>query len=245
MKSNVQLLTTYGCSLTKDNYQSVWPDILAEEYNLTLTNYAERGAGYVFISDVIVKNINKIKNSICVVMWPSCDRLDLWANNETPQLQNDIKYASWLDGKEPLFCDLEGKYNNNNGYYLSGAVPRGLKHLYYKYFYTQRYHVDQAWKTIVLTQHFLDSHNVKYIMCSSYPLNNLVQYHDNGTTDFESEFLSQVNLTKFVDNSINEGFIQYCQRNEVEFFNAHYPKSTAHKLYTNEVLIPKLKSLLN
>lgn len=242
--NDVKLLSTFGCSLTKDNYQDVWPDILASKLNVELNNYAERGAGYVFISDAIVKNINKIKNSLCVIMWPSCDRLDLWVNDEVPHLQNDLEYASWLDGKVPAFCDLDGKYNTNSGYYLSGAVPRGKKHLYYKYFYTQRYHIDQAWKTIVLTQQFLNSHNVKYIMCNSYPLSDLTQYHDNGTTVFENEFLKQINLSKFVDNSLNEGFIQYCQHNRLEFFNRHYPKTVAHELYTNKVLLPKINNLL-
>lgn len=242
--SNVKLLSTFGCSLTRDNYQDVWSDILAEKLNVELNNYAERGAGYVFISDAIVKNIDKIKDSLCVIMWPSCDRLDLWVNDEAPHLQNDINYSSWLDGKSPLFCDLNGKYNTSCGYYLSGAVPRGVKHLYYKYFYTQRYHVDQAWKTIVLTQQFLNAHNVDYVMCSSYPLLNLVQYHDNGNTVFENEFLSQIDLSKFVDNSSDEGFIQYCQRNKLDFFSAHYPKTVAHELYVDEVLFPKIENTL-
>ncbi len=241
VENKYEKIVTFGCSLSKDNYQDVWTDVLSERINAKLINYAERGAGYSFISDMLVKNIDNLKDSLCVIMWPSCDRFDLWVNDETPHLQKELKYASWLDGKTPKLCDLNGVYNDTVGYHLSGAVPRGIKHVYYKYFYSQESHVNDAWKTIIMTQSFLAMHAVEYIMCSSYPLMDLTQYHvDAHDVTYDSSFLSQIDLSKFVDDSLSEGFIQFAKREKSEFFNAHYPKTRAHDLYVDKKILPLL-----
>ena len=73
-------------------------------------------------------------------MLPSADRFDLYVNSSTPHLQQDIKYTSWPDGKEPAFVDYKGQYNKDHGWYMNGAVPRGYKNNYYKYFYNQTFH---------------------------------------------------------------------------------------------------------
>jgi len=241
MEYKYEKIVTFGCSLSKDNYQDVWADILSERIDAELVNYAERGAGYAFISDILVKNIDNLKDSLCVIMWPSCDRFDLWVNNETPHLQKELKYTSWLDGKTPKFCDLNGVYSDNVGYHLSGAVPRGVKHIYYKYFYSQESHVNNAWKTIVMVQSFLAMHGIEYIMCSSYPLMKLTQYHIDTPNDiFNSSFLSQIDLDKFVDDSMDDGFIQFAKRVGSEFFDAHHPKTEAHSLYVDKKILPLL-----
>lgn len=237
---NLKQLAVYGCSLTKDNYIDTWADILSAKYKLNLNNFAERGAGYELISSKIINTATSDPATLHIIMWPSADRWDLWVNDTVPHLQEDIKYASWLDGKSSCFVDQFGNYNNKHGWYINGAVPRGLKHIYYKYFYTQEYHVNQAWKTIMLIQRYLDSLSCNYIMCNSYPLNNLIQYHDHGQTEFNVDLLSKINLNKFVDNALDNGFIQFCKENNEEFFNSHYPNTSAHKRYVEQVLIPKL-----
>jgi len=233
-------LVTYGCSLTKDNYFSTWADYLADYLDLPLTNYAERGAGYDYISDMVLKSMSDVENTLCVIMWPTADRWDLWVNDAVPHLQDDIKFASWLDGNDPTFCTLEGDYSTKRGYCFNGAVPRGLKHLYYKYFYTQEFHMNKAWKTIVLVQNYLEQKNVPYIMCNTYPLRSMIQYNYDEVSTVEESFLAQIDLEKFVDNALNEGFMGYCDRHKFDMFNAHYPKTDAHEDFTKNIILPKL-----
>ena len=236
-------VVVFGCSLTKDNYMDTWADNVSAALGLPLINNAERGAGYEFVSDRVLNVLDDIKDSLCVIMWPSADRWDLWVNDATPQLQRDIEYASWLNGGNPDFCDLNGDYSKDHGYYMSGAVPRGLKHIYYKYFYTKEYHVNNALKTIVMVQNLLLNNGVDFVMCNTHPLTSLVQYHDDDVVIIDNTFSDHINLSYFVPNATEQGFIAFCKEHNVELYNTHYPMSDAHLLYTNTILLPKILEL--
>jgi hypothetical protein len=237
--NDINKLFVYGCSLTKDNYIKTWADLLAEKFDYKLSNFAERGAGYTYITQKILECDN-FDNALCVIMWPSADRLDLYVNSATPHLVTDINNASWLDGKKASFVDYNGGYNNQTGWYMNGAVPRGYKHYYYKFFYNQTTHVNAAWASIVSIQNYLNHKGVKYVMCNSYPLLNLIQYQDDGVCDFNYKLYQQINLDKFVKNADVGGFIELAKKNNYPFFNTHYPSTDAHEWYLTNYIIPKL-----
>jgi hypothetical protein len=237
-----QRLLVFGCSLTKDNYIDTWADIISKDLNLPLYNFAERGAGY----DYIVQKIQttEIKSDdLVIIMWPSADRYDLYVNDSTPHLQNDIVYASWLDGKSPSFVDYSGNYNSSSGWYINGAVPRGYKHLYYKYFYNQTSHVNKAWSSIALVQHYLDSIDANYLMCNSYPVDNLIQYHNSKVKDFNFQLYTAINFKKFVKDANSSGFIELVSKQHFKFFNPHYPDSDAHRWYVENYIYPKMNEI--
>ena len=236
---NYQKLIVYGCSLTKDNYVDTWADYISKLLDLPLENYAERGAGYAYIMQKVLSS-PQIDNSLNIIMWPSADRFDLYVNSSTPHLQQDIKYASWPDGKEPAFVDYKGQYNKDHGWYMNGAVPRGYKNNYYKYFYNQTFHVNQAWTTIVAVQSYFDSIGSNYIMCSSYPLTNLIQYHNDGVSDFNYQLYNRIDLTKFVDGADIYGFIGLANKEQFKFFNPHHPDADAHKWYADTYILPRI-----
>jgi hypothetical protein len=236
-------LVVFGCSLTKDNYIDTWADFVSKDLNLPLCNFAERGAGYDYIVQKIqTTTIND--TDLVIIMWPSADRFDLYVNAATPHLLNDIEHASWLDGTRPTFVDYQGNYNCNNGWYINGAVPRGYKHLYYKYFYNQASHVNKAWSLIALTQRYLDSINSNYLMCSSYPISNLIQYHNDGIIDFNYPLYDAINFEKFVKDSRTNGFIDLVSNQQFKFFNPHYPDSDGHRWYVENYIYPKINELL-
>jgi len=238
--SGYQELVVYGCSLTKDNYIDTWADYLSNTLQCRLANHAERGAGYTYIMQKVLSNPIPDKNTFCMIMWPSADRFDLYVNSATPHLQQDIDQASWLDGKSPAFVDYNGNYNNDHGWYINGAVPRGYKNYYYKYFYNQTTHVNLAWSTIVAVQQYFNSIGADYIMCNSYPLQKLIQYHDDSITDFNYRLYDKIDLTKFVNNADITGFIGLVKEKEFDFFNPHYPGSTAHEWYVDNYILPKI-----
>lgn len=237
--SDDQRLVVFGCSLTKDNYIDTWADILAKKLCLPLVNYAERGAGYTYILQKLM-SVEINPTDTVVIMWPSADRFDLYANSATPHLLLDIDHASWLDGKNPALVDYQGDYNKHNGWLLNGAVPRGYKHKYYKFFYSQTLHVNLAWTNIVAAQNYLDNLKIKYVMCNSYPLLNLIQYHDDGVKDFNTSIYNKINLEKFVNNADKYGFIQLIENKKFKFFNPHYPDSPGHEWFVEDYLMPKL-----
>lgn len=235
-------LVVFGCSLTKDNYIDTWADIISKDLNLPLCNFAERGAGYDYnVQKIQTATINN--TDLVIIMWPSADRFDLYVNAATPHLLNDIEHASWLDGKHPSFVDYQGNYNCNNGWYINGAVPRGYKHLYYKYFYNQSSHLNKAWSLIGLTQRYLDSLNSNYLMCNSYPISNLIQYHNDGINDFNYSLYDAINFEKFVKDSRTKGFIDLVSNQQFKFFNPHYPGTDGHRWYVENYIYPKMNEL--
>lgn len=232
-------LVVFGCSLTKDNFIDTWADLLAKKLNMPLINHAERGAGYDYILQKIISS-SITADDLVIIMWPSADRFDLYVNSATPHLQQDINIASWLDGKYPSFVDYDGKYNQTHGWFINGAVPRGYKHYYYKYFYNQTTHVNKAWATIVLAQRYLDSTGTDYLMCNSYPISDPIQYHDDGVSDFNYDLYNKINFDKFVDNAGSSGFIALIKQQGFVFFNPHYPNTDAHQWYIENYIAPKL-----
>jgi len=235
-----QKLIVFGCSLTKDNYIDTWADYLSQHLNCDLENYAERGAGYDYVLQKVLSVNIFDKNTLVAIMWPSADRYDLYVNSATPHLQQDVEYASWLDGISPAFVNYNGEYNTDAGWYINGAVPRGYKHIYYKYFYNQTTHVNKAWTTIISVQHYLNSLGIKYVMCNSFPLLDLIQYHDDGITDFNFSLYNKIDKTKFVNNADKNGFIELSKSKGFEFFNPHYPNSDAHVWYLENYILPKI-----
>lgn len=232
-------LVTYGCSLTKDNYIDTWADLLANYLNCPLVNLAERGAGYRYIVQKLISTDLNQDDLVCI-MWPSADRLDLYVNSATPHLLKDLPNASWLDGNSASFVDYNGKYERDFGWFINGAVPRGHKHLYYKYFYNQTSHMNDAWASIVLTQNLLKNKSVHSIMCSSYPLTNLIQYHNDNVIDFNWKLYDAIDLSVFVKDVEHKGFIQLATEHNLEFFNPHYPSSNAHRWFLENYIVPEL-----
>jgi len=234
-----QKLFVFGCSLTKDNYIDTWADILSRLLRMTLVNGAERGAGYDYIVQKVFTTDISHSDKV-VIMWPSADRYDLYVNSATPHLQTDVKFASWPDGKAPAFVDYNGQYNTSNGWYINGAVPRGYKNQYYKYFYNQVTHVNRAWASIVAVQKYLEAKQIEYVMCNSYPLLHLIQYHDDGVVDFNYKLYQQIDLDKFVRDADEHGFIELVKSMGFDFFNPHHPNVDGHRWYVENYLIPKI-----
>lgn len=233
-------IVVFGCSLTKDNYIDTWADLLSNKLSIPLVNLAERGAGYTYILHKIL-SVDLSSENLHVIMWPSSDRYDLYVNNEVPHLQSDLEYASWLDGKAPSFIDYNGDYTQDgNGWLINGAYPRGYKHLYYKNFYTESFHVNDAWASIISAQSVLKTQNVNYLMCNSYPLTRLTQYNFDSTTDFNWNLYKKIDQSNFVDDAQNTGFIQLVKKNNLGVFNPHYPNSDSHSWYLENYILPKL-----
>jgi hypothetical protein len=233
----------FGCSFTKDNHQQTWADLVAAEFNLTLNNCAERGAGSEFIvSRLLTEHITN--QDIVAIMWPSADRYDLWADHTVPHLLEDCKYASWPDGKSPQFVDYYGNYRTDQGFNLNGSVPRGYKHKFYKYFYTPHQTVHNWYINIINAQLYLESCGIKYVMCSAFPLRYPIHYH---TGDFKilPEIYNKIKLNTFVDHSEHSGFFNFCLENNYPFLNQHHPASESHCKYVNDVLKLKIQKLLD
>jgi hypothetical protein len=233
----------FGCSFTKDNYQQTWADLLAEDLGLNLINAAERGAGSNFVlARLMVKNITD--KDYVAIMWPSADRLDLWADHTTPHLLHDYKYASWPDGKASQFVDYQGRYSTSQGFNLNGSVPRGHKHNFYKYFYSAHSAVNQWLMNILCAQSYLISINVKYVMCASFPLLNPIHYHHDQFY-IEKEIYNKIDLSRFAPASETKGFFNFCLDNDLPFLNTHHPTTEAHRKYVNDVLKSKTQELFD
>lgn len=229
-------LVTFGCSFTKDNYQKTWADILAARLDLPLDNRAERGAGSEFVVNRILAS--NLEHSVVAIMWPSADRVDLWTDATVPHLQNDLEYASWLDGRRPELVDLHGNRSQQQGFNLNGNWPRGYKSHYYKYLYSSFQSVHSLYRNIITAQLFLASQRIPYVMISSMPLLDPIRLWKTSFA-IEPMIWSKIDLDRFVPNSDNEGFVSWCVANNKPFANDHYPAAQAHQDYCDTFIIPK------
>lgn len=236
-------LITFGCSFTKDNYQSTWANHLADDYNLTLHNFAERGAGADFlIRRLLVTPINP-ESDLVAIMWPSADRFDLWGDLTTPHLIDDYVYASWADGNSPTLVDYYGQYTQTHGFNLNGSIPRGYKNYYYKYFYSAHNVIHNWLINIITAQLYLKSKKIKHIMMSAFPLTNPLHYHQD-SYQLVPEIFQQVDQSVFVEDSSNVGFFNFCKDQNLSFFDPHHPDCQSHRIYVDKLLKFKLNELL-
>jgi hypothetical protein len=239
----IRNLYTFGCSYTKDNYQKTWADLLAEDFNCNLHNCAERGAGADYtVKRLLVSEIDP-KDSLVVILWPSADRFDLWADATTPHLLQDKNTASWPDGIAPKLVDYYGEYGNDHGFILNGSVPRGYKHYFYKYFYSTHWIIHNWYTNIITAQLYLKSKKIKFCMSSTFPLINPVHYHHE-KFDIIPEIYAQIDLSCFDINSISKGFIPFCFEHNLTFIDPHHPDTESHRKYLDDVLKYKLEVLL-
>lgn len=230
-------LFTFGCSFTKDNYQDTWADLLAQDLNLELHNHAERGAGADYVGKRILTSDIGI-DDLVVIMWPSADRYDLWADRTTPHLLQDYVHASWPDGTQPQLVDLHGQAQLDQGYILNGSVPRGYKHKYFKYFYSPYQAVHNWYTSIITAQLYLAAKGVSYHMMTALPFDCPINYH-HGTFTKEIKIVDHIDLSKFSDVG---GFLPWAISTSQPFLNAHYPATIAHQQYIDTFLAPLLKN---
>ena len=236
-------LFVFGCSFTKDNYQKTWADLVAQYYNLTLHNCAERGAGADFlVSRLLIEKIDP-NNSLVMIMWPSADRFDLWADSTVPHLQADVDYASWVDGKKSKFVDYYGNYSREVGFNLNGSVPRGYKNQYYKYFYNSTQCIHNWYVNVITAQLYLAAKNIKFIMSSAFPLKNPIHYHHDSFV-IVPEIYNKIDLNCFVEGSVDEGFFNYCKNKNLSFFNSHHPDTQSHRHFVDNVLNSEIQAKL-
>jgi hypothetical protein len=237
-------LVVFGCSYTKDNYQASWAQLLADDYNLKLYNYAERGAGADYVvRRLLVSDIDPTE-SIVVILWPSADRYDLWSDETTAHLVQDIQYASWPDGVRPRFVDYHGEYREDKGFNLNGSVPRGYKHKFYKYFYSPHAAVHNWYVNIITAQLYLKTNGIRHLMSSAFPLTNPLHYHQ-GPFDVIDKIYNQIDLSTFVPKSETQGFYGFCIDNNLPFCNCSpHPTTESHRKYVDDVLKFEFNELL-
>ena len=235
-------LITFGCSYSKDNYQIIWPDLVAKQLNLTLDNKSERGSGADYISKRLLSSELDPETDLVVILWPGADRYDLWADASTPHLLADADTSSWLDGKQPILVDYNGNYRNDKGFILNGSVPRGYKHKYFKYFYSPSQVVNSWYTSIVLTQLYLKSKNIRHVMATAFPLRYPVQYHHD-MLEINEKIYANIDQSVFVDDSESVGFYTYCEDNHLPFLNQHYPNTESHQIWVDNFLLPVIKRL--
>lgn len=239
MRSNFNKVYTFGCSFSRDNYQQVWSDIISELLGMKLVNCAERGAGADFTVKRLLCSNSITTDDLVIILWPSADRYDLWADQTTPHLLNDIDTSSWPDGEGPKLVDYNGVYNQNAGFILNGSVPRGNKHHYFKYFYSADQSVNNWLTNIVTAQLYLNSKKIPYVMASAFPLQNPIHYHHD-LFSINPSIYSNIDLNKFVNGSETQGFFQFCKNNNLPFYNSHYPDTKAHQVWVEQILLPKV-----
>jgi hypothetical protein len=157
----IKTLIASGCSFTFEEWN--WPTHVANEFNLNLINVGMGSQGNGLIAKkamYAVDNYLKTNDpeSLWVgIMWSGVDRNDFYIDNIYNQIPNEI---GWIENPTGI---LEGSENKkwvitNHGWKIPWAEN------WYKNFHSDVGSMVQTIQNILLTQWFLDRHNIKYFM---------------------------------------------------------------------------------
>jgi hypothetical protein len=239
-------LITIGCSLTKDNYQKTWAIFLAEQINYTLINLGTRGAGMDFLSKRAIIELEKHSpdQSLVVIMLPSSDRFDFYVDSDHPLQRDFLKTSSWQDGKHPSLVELDGSFNQTQGYCLTGGQARGQKKYFYKYYHNNTLSTVNHWFNFISLQNYLKLKQFSYIFTSAYDLHSTVEQPYNKNTDYKQtvDLFQLIDWSHYAGYDKDKGFLTFCKDYKFNLIN-HYPDSQAHKQFVEQIILPVLKTI--
>ena len=232
-------LLTAGCSFTKDNFQFTWADYLAKKINCELINAGARGAGIDFVAKTTIYHCYKYKPNLVVLMLPSIDRFDWYVDKNYLLKNEDLKMASWQNGVEPTFKNIDGSLSFDEGYALTGGEIRGNKKYWYKYYYSETFAFINYWFTVFNLENFFKQEKINYFFTLAYDKNNMVEqeYNKTGLVDNYQFIMDKIDWSKFIFYKEHFGFLNFVKNNRFPTIKNH-PVTEAHESWVDLILRP-------
>ena len=235
-------LVACGCSFTKDNYQQTWADFLSKELDYDLVNIGARGAGIDFISKRLITHLSTTcnENIIVAIMLPSADRFDFYVDSAHPQKLTYFEISSWQNGETPNLVNLNGELSSDQGYCLTGGMPRGPKKYWYKHFYNETFTFINYWFSVLAIQNYLKLQNIKYFLIPAYNIDDLIEQESNKHEGPKyTNVLNLIDFDNFIFYNSQSGFLQYTKDNNFPTKN-HHPAEIAHQSFVENIILPKI-----
>ena len=158
-----------------DLSKPIWPEIVAERFNLELVNNGVNGITNDRILDYILKNITEFKSNDCVIIQMSTSsrfefpfakkrnlfgvvkgtKDELYEYNDSPQILKTIYNLNVLkdfeDGGETTLMYTNGEKENKN-FKLTKDKFETIKNFFNYFIYYQKYYEREIWRFIKIAE---------------------------------------------------------------------------------------------
>jgi len=237
------LLITSGCSFSQvPNADVTWPVHLGDIIGPKDVKFLAMGAtGNGVISRKIIHSVYtainhniKPENILVGIMWSGPTRYEIFNRQQIPH--TPINFNNSKDTyANPLYI---ADSNNPDWYILNSHWNDDSTVNYYKNFYDDVYGMILTVEHILRTQWFLQQNNIKYFMTTYAPETLDQQYTSHTECDYLYKLIDKSHFLP-VDNALNwmVDNIENCFSRP----NDGHPSTTAHKEFTERVIIPHLK----
>lgn len=231
-------LISGGCSFSEcySDYTKTWPIHLSRFLKCQHKSLALGSQGNGLIMRKLIHYIETVKHlykdTLVAIMWSGPGRHDVF--------KSDIKN---------LECYSKDDSIMQNPTFIDTTHPGGwvITNHHWKDFYSKTYHdvfydpIESQLKTVeymLHTQWYLERKSIPYVMMcyTSHTLDADFLVHPEVLYLYK-----QLDLTKFADTT---GCYEWCKENTNISFPEHdnHPNTEQHRLYTENVIIPHLKS---
>jgi hypothetical protein len=262
-------LITSGCSYTE--YGGCWPYMLKDHYEYKLHNYGKASAGNDWALRSTLYGIhNLLKNNVATddiivsVMWTYPNRKSFFVSKaETPEwdlLTNEYNFNEFSIDNPVNFLNLNklksgwlvGDANCKTYGELDLYLDEFKENYITKYFTFEGAIIDTL-EHILFLQSFCESKKIKllnqyYANLFYYPDLNIDEMRSNAKrVHITEKFENVLHLYEMINfsNWTSIGLIEYSLEHKLDFTDCCHPAPSAHHLYVNEIVIPKLEEVLN
>jgi hypothetical protein len=233
---NPKILVASGCSFTFEDW--CWPTYVANAYNMELINRGMSGQGNSIIAKKAIYTVNELLNKgykpeeiLVGIMWSGPDRYDFYTE-DTNQMKN---VNGWIQNP----TSISGIEGTEHWEILNAGWVTNRAKLWYSEFHTFIGTIIHTLEYMILTQLFLESKGVAYVMMNYMDFFNsmLHQHLHHIDVKFYNELLKK-------DMFIMEGEYDWVRDNcpSIGFGgDMIHPNEIGHEMFVMEKVIPFLK----
>lgn len=232
----MKILITGGCSFSEciSTHIDTWPRHLSRhlpDYNHISTAIGSMGNGLISrrIIAEVSRNLTNPQNILVGVMWSGPDRHEIFSSQPLFNKNED----GWMINPVSLRDDMSSDWYIINHHWRNHVAVN-----YYKNYWDATLHTVYTLEHILRTQWFLKANNIPYFM--SVFTDEVLSLSRLQTTQTKHLF-DLIDFNQFLPVSSE---LAWCQANQSQFSSqvTHHPTSQQHQVFTDQVIIPFLKS---
>jgi len=230
------ILITSACSFGETYSEKIqtWPVHLNKILQPSLwTNCSMGSQGNGLIAKKVIYQIsqhNDYENILVGIMWSGIDRHEFYTTDKRIiQKLRSHNSDGWLVNPDSFVPNDPGGWVIQNAHWKNPYVNNNYR------FYDPMGGVIKTLEYILYTQLLLEKYNIKYFMLT-YMDHVLEDIHKNPVTE---HLVNLINWNPFILG--NKGCYEWCNERIAIKEKYGHPSEDAHKLFTNQVIIPWLE----
>jgi hypothetical protein len=247
----IDTLVVGGCSFTAPNPGGgdTWPLLVAKHFDIDrLYNMAIGGAGNYYIKNSVIDAIEKFQtvpeNTLVLVMWSGISRVDVRVSQEFYDYLLEKNYNAKMCISQSPDCCYVSSGGMNNSWQEMEELQKLFKHFY---LYSDRESlVKSSLDCIRDLTNYLTVNNYRYRFLNFHNFWNPQEplpADNNFLIGDINKYIPDTSSWIFSDSTSPDGFYEFAKRKNQLGGDSWHPTKVAHKLFVEEIIIPKIKDL--